>query len=320
MLKKKKHSGFAIAIAWPELYCKQASSWYEFITIGLGINRNNYYKAGHAALVLVDIEDQKFHYFDFGRYHAPFGHGRVRSAETDHDLEMKTFPQISEDKERLENFEEILLELQRNIACHGEGKLYASYTKINFQSAFEEANHLQEISPIPYGPFKYKGSNCSRFVYSALLAGRPTFYQSFSLKYLVPFTPTPLSNVNSFKNKLVIPKVLKTKAFIPDQKLSKKQLKSNLLQPERNSNIPSRAQWLSGEGAGSWFYLEIENKVLKSTRYSSEGIIEWISFYKTTKNKTEILNSKFEITYPSNCKIMSVFSNEKVISFESVKN
>lgn len=311
----RKHTGFAIAIAWPETYCKQPGSWYDPITLLLGINENNYYKAGHAALVLVNIKNQKCHYFDFGRYHSPFGHGRVRSAETDHDLKMNTFPQISEDKEKLENFKEILLELQQNAACHGEGTLYASYTKINFQSAFLEATHLQEISPIPYGPFKYKGSNCSRFVNSALLAGNPSLNQSFQLKYLVPLTPTPISNVNSFKNKIVLPKILKTKAFIPEKKLSKNQLKSTLQEPEKNAKIPKNAQWLSGEGAGSWFDLNLENSEIKLTKYSPEGLIECTGLYK---NIIDSLDHDFQITYPSNCKEVTIIKNRKLISLESI--
>ena len=78
MFNTNHTTGFAIALAWPETYCKQAGSWYEFITAALGINRNNYYKAGHAALVLVDGINKTCHYFDFGRYHSPFQHGRVK--------------------------------------------------------------------------------------------------------------------------------------------------------------------------------------------------------------------------------------------------
>ena len=72
MLLENRKTGFAIAIAWPETYCKQSGGWYEPITQFLGINRNNYYRAGHAALVLIDIANTKCHYFDFGRYHLAF--------------------------------------------------------------------------------------------------------------------------------------------------------------------------------------------------------------------------------------------------------
>ncbi len=53
MMTRNKHTGFAIALAWPQTYCKQPGAWYDPITLLLGINKNNYYKVGHAALVLI---------------------------------------------------------------------------------------------------------------------------------------------------------------------------------------------------------------------------------------------------------------------------
>ncbi len=74
------HTGFAIAIAWPSTFCKQPGSWYDPLTLWLGVNYNHYYRVGHAAVVLIDPDKNKCHYFDFGRYHAPFQYGRVRNA------------------------------------------------------------------------------------------------------------------------------------------------------------------------------------------------------------------------------------------------
>ena len=53
---RNKNSGLAIALAWPQTYCKQPGSWYDPVTEWLGINKNNYYRAGHAATVLIDIK------------------------------------------------------------------------------------------------------------------------------------------------------------------------------------------------------------------------------------------------------------------------
>ena len=52
-----KHSGFAIAIAWPETYCKQAGYFPDNILNFMGIAKHHYYKVGHAALVLVNAEN-----------------------------------------------------------------------------------------------------------------------------------------------------------------------------------------------------------------------------------------------------------------------
>ena len=70
------YSGFAIAVAWPETYCKQAGSWYDGILFSLGFSQHHYYKVGHAALVLINSEDNQCFYYDFGRYHALYHYGR----------------------------------------------------------------------------------------------------------------------------------------------------------------------------------------------------------------------------------------------------
>ena len=72
MNSRNKHTGFAIAIAWPETWCKQSGAWWDNFLNWLGISKNNYFKVGHAALVLIDDKTNKCHYFDFGRYHTPF--------------------------------------------------------------------------------------------------------------------------------------------------------------------------------------------------------------------------------------------------------
>lgn len=278
-ITRHNYTGLGIALAWPQTYCKQPGAWYDPITLFLGVNQNNYYKVGHAALVLLDVNDKKAHYFDFGRYHSPYKHGRVRSAETDHELHMKTIPQFSENKDRLLNYIDILNELQINPACHGEGELYASYCTVNFEKAYAKVMEMQQESPIPYGPFRIKGSNCSRFVNTAILAGKPDVNYRIRLKYRMPFTPTPISNVNALNNRLILPKLLKGEPFCPIRKLDKQFLIATLPVPERHPKIPENAQWLSGEGAGSWFFFDIEDALLKVTRYSPQGVIECTGLY-----------------------------------------
>jgi hypothetical protein len=312
-------TGFAIALAWPQTYCKQSGSWYDLPALFLGINKNNYYKVGHAALVLINSRTSKAYYFDFGRYHAPYQHGRVRSAETDHDLEIRTIPKFSANGGEIANYQEILNELQNNPACHGEGALYASYCAVDFEKAFAKANQMQDSSPIPYGPFKYKATNCSRFVSTVILAGNPVFRYRFGLKYLIPFTPSPLSNVNSLDNKLILPKLLKNVAFKPTKKLEIPVLKSTLPQPEKHPSIPGSAKWLSGEGAGSWFALEFDEKLLKVKRFSPDGIVECSGIYSLYKEvEFPIETSTFSIDYPSDCKKIVIYSNNRKLRFERI--
>lgn len=318
MTTEQKHSGIAIAIAWPQTHCKQPGEWYDKLLPIIGINKYNYYKVGHAAVVLIDEINTKCHYFDFGRYHSPFQHGRVRSAVTDYDLKMKTVPKIGSDNKQLLNYEEILNELQNNIACHGEGDLHASYYTIDFKKAFEKANHMQKISPIPYGPFLTKGSNCSRFVNSVLNAGKPKWNKRLKLNYRVPFTPTPISNVRAFGNKKVIPNRKEKPILKPTCKLDRNLLNSTLPQPDRDRNIPIKAQWLSGEGAGSWFEIKpVDNQILVN-RYSPDGLLECSEFFENPSIQPDTFE-KFTITYPGNCTVLTLEFGTEMVSLKRVK-
>ncbi len=190
-----RYTGHVIVIAWPETLCKQAGAWYDGLMKLFKISKNNYYKVGHAAVVLIESSTSKCFYFDFGRYHAPFGHGRVRDEITDHDLKIKTKPQISGNK--LLNKEEILSELINNPSCHGIGFLYASTSEINFEKAYQKAKKMQSLGAIKYGPFVYKGTNCSRFVRSVVVAGKPKLKHQMKIKLPYTLSPTPATNVNA---------------------------------------------------------------------------------------------------------------------------
>lgn len=317
MSSEIKNTGFAIAIAWPQTWCKQPGSWYDPIIELMGISRNNYYQAGHAALVLIDSKNKRSHYFDFGRYHSPFQHGRVRSAETDHDLEMETVPVISENGEYIENLTDILNELQQNPACHGDGDLHASYSRINFFTAYNKVLQMHRSGAIPYGPFKFRGSNCSRFVNTAILAGKPGFMQELKLKYFVPFTPTPLNNVHALEHRVVIPR-LSGKDFHPlSEKPGRSFLKTTMPAPLKVFSVPENAQWLSGEGVGSWFAAEFVGNRLKLTRYSPSGEVECSGSFFSPGFKIPFDN--FRVTYPSNCKEITIVSGGKEIRFEREK-
>lgn len=319
MTKKREHTGIAVALAWPQTYCKQPGAWYDPIALFLGINTNNYYKVGHAALLLLDPKEKKAHYFDFGRYHAPYQYGRVRSAETDHELVVNTTPVFSSNHNNIENFREILSELQNNKACHGEGELYAAYCNVNFELAYAKAKQMQAESPIPYGPFVPNGSNCSRFVNKSMRAGNPSFKYRFGLKFMMPLTPTPLSNVNALRNKQIIPKIIQEETFCPSKKLSKQVLISTLPAPERHSAVPGNAQWLSGEGAGSWFVFILEGTQLKVTRYSPDGVVECDGFFENP-DALPLLKEQatFSISHPSNCKSVALKISNTEVQFQRI--
>jgi hypothetical protein len=320
MKHTQHHTGFAIAIAWPETLCKQPNSWYDMLLRWLGINKNWFYKAGHAALVLIDDHEQKCHYFDFGRYHAPFNYARVRSAVTDHDLAMQTIPSISNDGNSIENFREILEELQQNKACHGDGKLYASYCRIDFQLAWKKVLELQNACPLPYGPFVRGGSNCSRFVNDAIVAGKPDWRQTISLKIFVPLTPSTMNNVNPLKSKTVIPDLGQTTGVDFSKKLTKDQLKNTLPAPPKHHSIPDKAQWLSGEGAGSWFKIKKDGANYLISRYSPEGKTECEGLFYINDGKPFNPGLDYSFVHLSHCWHVRIEQDNQVLDFYRVRN
>lgn len=309
--------GFVIPIAWPETYCKQAGAWYDGITRITGFNKYNYYRAGHAALVIVHPENGLCHYFDFGRYHTPFSYGRARCAETDYDLIIKTKAVFDKKAKKIENIEEILMELQNNPSCHGEGGLHASYGRINFEKAFAKAIGFVENSPLPYGPFVQDGTNCSRFVNFILRKGRVGFFRAIRLRFYKPFSPTPLNNVHAFKNQIIVPKQLEGDVFVPVCKLSKERKENVLPAPERERNIPQKAHWLSGEGCGSWFYPEIQGSFLHVTQFSPKGIIESSAMFEPNSGLPTSLEG-YKVTYMSHGKKVTLTDGQDVISFYRV--
>jgi hypothetical protein len=145
---------------------------------------------GHSAVLLVEKQSGNCHYFDFGRYHSPKGKGRVRSKETDHDLTVHTKAIIRQNQ--VENLDLIVEELSFNESTHGQGDLLASLTEIDFDKAMQLVKKRQSKTFTDYGPFILKGTNCSRFVQSVLLAGKPKLTNRVKLQFPYMVTPTPL--------------------------------------------------------------------------------------------------------------------------------
>ena len=180
---------FIIALAWPEGMVSACGSWYDIF-----FARNKKYRVGHSALALVDSISGKLRYFDFGRYHAPKDFGRVRDLETDRDVAINTNAKI--EKNKINNLKEILLEIKSNESFHGEGTLYASVLNdVSYSRAYEYAKKIQNRGLIPYGPFVYNGTNCSRFVASVMRSSSPTYLKNARLKFPICISPSPKRNV-----------------------------------------------------------------------------------------------------------------------------
>jgi len=181
---------FIIVLAWPEGMVAAAGGWYDKV-----LSTDGKYRVGHSALILVNSATNELNYFDFGRYHSPFGFGRVRDLETDPDITLKSKPIILGNS--IDNIEDILLEISSLKATHGHGSVYASILKnIDFNKAYKKAKEIQNMGLISYGPVVLKGTNCSRFVTTIMLASQPDWLTTLRLKYPFCLFPSPKRNVS----------------------------------------------------------------------------------------------------------------------------
>ncbi len=314
MKSTASHNGFAVALAWPQTLCKQPGSWYDNLMGMMGFCRQHYYKAGHAAVLLVDDTTGQCDYYDFGRYHAPFGHGRVRSAATDHDLTIKTRAILSDGKQRILNFHEILEELSQNPSCHGDGTLYGAHCRVNFIKASDKARKMQESSTLPYGPFIWNGTNCSRFVRTVILAGKPSLKNYFRLGFLNPVSPTPRGNINNLGHSICVSPQNNTKESHTSGTTAKyvfrnkNELQCCLPAPETiPPGLPRPIQWLSGEGAGSWFHIKaLDDERVAVARYAPGGEPECQSTLLNTTPEIFQPAKPFRLMHLSHCKQLHI--------------
>lgn len=306
------YSGIAVAIAWPQFKGKQTGSWYDKPMAWLGINRNAHYKVGHAAMLLVNCATGKCYHFDCGRYHAPFQHGRIRDESTDANLAITTKAIIAGNK--INNIATLLNEIQNNKSSNGMGNLHASYCAVNFQLAYTNIKKIQNKGVIPFGPFVLQGINCCRFVRLGILGGKPKIKHQFMLRYLWPFKPMPISNVQCLDHKIIISKTIENKTH-PAIISTKDNLKGTLLAPAKPKNISKNSQWLSGEVAGSWFLLEqIKNEYI-ITRYSADGKQECTGKFKLMDTQNFDIKTPYTFTHLSHCNQVSIIQHPYLLKF-----
>lgn len=98
-------------------------------------------------------------------------------------------------------------------------------------------------------------------------------------------------------------------------------MSKNLPQPERPSHIPTQSQWLSGQGAGSWFCLsKSENAravVYRIVRYSPSGEEECDGLFEVN-DTTFSIHETYQFTYLSHCALCTVLQGEKEFVFRVV--
>ncbi len=91
--------------------------------------------------------------------------------------------------------------------------------------------------------------------------------------------------------------------------------------PPKEPNIPKEAQWLGGQGVGSWFYLSKPKELAKNNyrivRYAPNGDIECNRIFETSEYFD--INQPYQFTYISHCQQCTIIQNNKKLLFNYLK-
>jgi hypothetical protein len=102
--------------------------------------------------------------------------------------------------------------------------------------------------------------------------------------------------------------------------LDKSKLKGTLNEPVRAALIPQNAQWLAGEGAGSWFYIsQLKPGEFMIKRYSPNGNLECAGEFAISNNKPFNIQKPFHFDYLSHCSKVMIIQNEFEIKLTRIK-
>tara|TARA_R110000822_G_scaffold62330_1_gene153656 strand:- start:348 stop:1343 length:996 start_codon:yes stop_codon:yes gene_type:complete len=309
--------GIIIILSYPDTIVRPA--YWEILSNfwpKIGVGGSHAVQAGHAALLLIQKNNAAINYYDFGRYITTYGSGRVRSKETDPELEISILAKFKNDT--LLNLEEILLWIENHPEkTHGDGRLVASiHEEINFDKAASFIHELIDEKEHPYGAFTKNGTNCARFVTDTIIASSQNKKIGKQLKKSNLLTPSPIGNVikantnntiytvynqhlTNYKNRSVV-KEYKSTFF---NKFKGEPNLKGTENPDIDAFELTSGTWLGGIASGAWFNLEekVTSETYKISRHTSKGIkdFEGLFFLKETNfNPSEA----YKFTHPTSCK------------------
>lgn len=91
-------------------------------------------------------------------------------------------------------------------------------------------------------------------------------------------------------------------------------LNQTLAEPEKPFSVHQDAQWLAGEGAGSWFHLSAESRGYRINRYSPSGIIECTGHFDFRKVDDFSLAIPYQFTHLSHCNQVQIKQNDRILT------
>lgn len=100
--------------------------------------------------------------------------------------------------------------------------------------------------------------------------------------------------------------------------MDKSFLKKTLQAPKKPDHISATAQWLAGEGAGSWFVIESTSKPLYFNvyRYSPIGELECKGVFVQEKNfNTFEIEKEYKFEHMSHCAKVTIRQEKYKLEF-----
>jgi hypothetical protein len=325
---KKEFKDSAIILSWPDATIRGDEAWMMFFK-----------KIG---IVLVEHSTGRLFFYDFGRYIAPRGYGRARSANSDPLLEINLLAQF--ENNTISNLQEIIQHFESlKESMYGQGKVYFSVVRdLDFNKAKAYADSWVDIGTYPYGAVARNNNNCSRFITRILMESSERFHFWHKINFPETIKASPMSNlVNSVPDKMIYSyteneglrkfKMTRWASFwfllkkLQDNVSSKKAV----LLPDDSSpgamtvqnkpaSVPANANYLGGVGDGAWFSVEPRSDRLFSiTRFTTSGIKEY-SIIAESAIVLEI-NQPLQVTYDSHFMVTHVIQNNKKHRLEHLK-
>lgn len=100
-------------------------------------------------------------------------------------------------------------------------------------------------------------------------------------------------------------------------------LKQTLPEPKRPDFLPKSAQWLAGEGAGSWFCVENNSKdnLYTVKRFSPKGQLECEGVFEIENKKNSLsLNKPYQFVHLSHCAFVHIKQGAYLLKLNRIYN
>lgn len=315
-------TGAIVILAYPEEFVSMIPAWYRKPMEWLGMVNEGKICVGHSAMALIDKASGKIHYADFGRYITPFGYGRTRMVDTDPDVAFDYRVKFGEDGSiinKMALFEHIF---QHPEKTHGGDSMFVSLNQnIDFNKCYNFIRSMNAKGSIKYDPFGKNASNCSRFVFDAILAGMKSSFARKRLKRKSPLTASPLANVffgtddNSYE-------LTPSGATVVSDKSLKKIVSYFFKKPSSTSimkdefNPSEKMSFLGGVGDQAYFKLDeiVQGNKAIVTKLDKNGYKTFTHTYRLTSDFDPQI--PFEFVHDSNAAWITIKQESQKFRFE----